>query len=427
MVATSLQPDSVFAVTRTQGHRVALYSHDTMGLGHMRRNLAIAESLASCEPRPVVLLISGSREIGAFSLPAGVDCLTLPALYKETNGSYRSRCLNVALDEIRLIREKTIGAVLETFEPDIFVVDKEPTGAIGELFGPLDSLRRRGHTRCVLGLRDVIDDPAVVQTEWNLRNNYEAIRRFFDAVWVYGDVSVYDLVKEYRLPHDIAAMTSYTGYLGRFLSDSIEDGERDFLKSMGPSSGRLVICTVGGGQDGAQLARTFAEMDMPPDTYGLLLTGPYMPSDIRQWLHTRASARSNFKIIDFAPRPLSLLQQAESIITMGGYNTICEALSLGKRLLVVPRVSPRREQLIRAERMRDLGLLDMLHPDAVTPIALNDWLSRTTTHMSSLRENIDLNGMERLPGLLADVLDAPLKSVQNDFIKEAGICRLMGQ
>jgi predicted glycosyltransferase len=415
VAATHSQPDAVFINTGVRGCRIALYSHDTVGLGHMRRNLAIAEALVSCKPRPVILMITGSREIGVFSLPAGVDSLALPALYKELDGSYRSRCLDVDLGEIRLVREKIIHAALEAFGPDVFIVDKEPAGGVGELLLSLASLRRRGHTRCVLGLRDIIDDPTTVQTEWNLRGNYEIIRRYYDAVWVYGDPSVYDLVREYEFPDDIAAVTFYTGYLGRCRSDSMYAGGKDFLTSVGSSLAKLVICTVGGGQDGAQLAKTFTETGMPPDTCGLLLTGPHMPGGIRQRLHARAAARSDFRVIDFAPRPVSLLQQAQCLITMGGYNTVCEALSLEKRTLVVPRISPRQEQLIRAERMRELGLLDILHPDEVTPGALKDWLCEERKPASRARAAVDLNGMKRLPGLLLEILNAPSKPAPNDL------------
>ncbi len=66
--------------------RVALYSHDTMGLGHMRRNLLIAQTLMNCPSPPVILMIAGAREAGALPLPAGVDCLTLPSLGKDIEG-----------------------------------------------------------------------------------------------------------------------------------------------------------------------------------------------------------------------------------------------------------------------------------------------------------------------------------------------------
>jgi predicted glycosyltransferase len=48
---------------------------------------------------------------------------------------------------------------------------------------------------------------------------------------------------------------------------------------------------------------------------------------------------------------------------MGGYNTYCEILSFDKPALIVPRVAPRQEQLIRAKRAAELGLIEMLLPE----------------------------------------------------------------
>jgi predicted glycosyltransferase len=50
------------------------------------------------------------------------------------------------------------------------------------------------------------------------------------------------------------------------------------------------------------------------------------------------------------------------IVAMAGYNTFCEILSLDKRAILVPRVVPRREQLIRANRAAALGLVRTLDP-----------------------------------------------------------------
>jgi predicted glycosyltransferase len=41
--------------------RIALYSHDTVGIGHMRRNLSIAQALARSVGEPLILLITGGR------------------------------------------------------------------------------------------------------------------------------------------------------------------------------------------------------------------------------------------------------------------------------------------------------------------------------------------------------------------------------
>ena len=71
-----------------RNYRVVLYSHDTMGLGHMRRNLLVAQTLACSSLQATVLIAAGAREAGYFYLPANVDCLTLPAIQKAANGGY---------------------------------------------------------------------------------------------------------------------------------------------------------------------------------------------------------------------------------------------------------------------------------------------------------------------------------------------------
>jgi predicted glycosyltransferase len=184
-----------------------------MGLGHMRRNLLIAQTLATSPWQAVILMIAGAGEASVFEMPPGVDCLTLPALRKGLDGEYRSRRLDVSLQELIALRAKTIRAALEEFEPDVLIVDNVPRGAVGELDPSLEYLRARRNTRCVLGLRDVLDDPAVVHREWRSRANEATIRDHYAAVWVYGDPAVYDLVREYRLALDVAEKVRYTGYL----------------------------------------------------------------------------------------------------------------------------------------------------------------------------------------------------------------------
>jgi predicted glycosyltransferase len=69
------------------------------------------------------------------------------------------------------------------------------------------------------------------------------------------------------------------------------------------------------------------------------------------------------KVITFDARLESLMARAAGVIAMGGYNTFCEILSFDKRALIVPRTAPRREQLIRATRAAELGLVAMLTDD----------------------------------------------------------------
>lgn len=386
--------------------RIAMYSHDTMGLGHMRRNLRIAQTLACSPSRPVVLMIAGAREASCLPMPRGVDCVTLPALHKGMDGHYQPRHLDFALKKLIALRAGAIRAALEAFEPDVLIVDKVPRGALGELNRSLEGLRRHGRTRCVLGLRDVLDDPMTVEHEWRQAQNEEAIRDYYDAVWVYGDPVVYDLVREYQLSPDLVTKVRYTGYLGHFSRRQYGDHLPPGCPAAVPQ-GRTIVCLVGGGQDGAPLAEAFAAADLPPNTHGIILMGPFMPLQVQQRVRRRAAQNARLSVLEFIPGPDLLLRCAERVVAMGGYNTVCEALSFERHALIVPRVKPRCEQLVRAERLRALGLLQLLHPDELTPQALTEWLARDLGPPPRFRDRIDLNGLARIPQLLGNLLAAP--------------------
>jgi predicted glycosyltransferase len=386
--------------------RIALYSHDTMGLGHKRRNLLIAQTLARSLPHASILLISGMEEGRSNHLPRNVDYLALPALKKASNGQYQSRRLDVSLQELVKIRSQVIQAALGTFAPDLFVVDNVPRGAVRELNPTLKQLRAHGKTRCVLGLRDVLDEPGVVTHEWRRALNAEAIRRYYDGVWVYGDPNVFDLVNEYRFASDIAAKVRYIGYFDQrqrlqFLEPTVEP-------DITLPEGKLALCLVGGGQDGAHLAQTFAQAQLPEGMNGVILTGPFMPSEHRQQLYQWAASNPRLQILDYVHEPTQLLAKADCVVSMGGYNTTCELLSFGKRSLIVPRVIPRLEQWIRAKRLQDLGWVDVQRPDCVTPGTLTQWLAQSETIQENVRCPIDLNGLNRLPEMVLETIESSL-------------------
>jgi predicted glycosyltransferase len=375
---------------KTGNLRIALYSHDTMGLGHTRRNLLIAKSFASALPHADVLMITGARESSSFAFPQRVDCLTLPSLHKGLDGNYQARSLNLALPHMIALRTSIIKAALDSFKPDVLIVDNVPRGAVRELEPILPELS--GRTRCVLGLRDVLDDPATVRVEWRRLGNEEAICDYYGAVWVYGDRKVYDPVKAYGFSPEVAAKVRYAGYFDR-CGTAAEAPAQPFA-----------LCLVGGGQDGARLAQAFAEARLPEGMSGVIVTGPFMPEEAKERLRQRASENPRLKLLDFVPEATALIGAAERVITMGGYNTVSEVLCYEKPALIVPRVRPRREQLVRAERLFELGLADLLHPDALSPDALGDWLRRPISFPGA-RRHIDFGGLARLPQLLDEVLD----------------------
>jgi predicted glycosyltransferase len=389
--------------------RVALYSHDTMGLGHRRRNLLVAHALAGAPLHASTLLVVGAAASVAWPQPPGSDCLSLPALRKEPDGRYGSRSLDLSLATMVGLRSSAIRAALSSFEPDVLIVDNVPDGALGELLPTLQHLKQRGRTRCVLGLRDVLDDPAATREEWRRKGHVGTVGTYYDAVWVYSDPYVCDPIRHCGLA-PLADRVRYTGYLDHRRWLEIAEPGGDALGRLRLPPGRLALCVVGGGQDGDALAEAFADAELPEGCHGLVVTGPFMPEDVRARLRARLERRPRLRVLPGVGEPARFIAMADRVIAMAGYNTVGEILSFGKEALLVPRIKPRSEQLTRAERLRELGLVDLLHPTELSPAALGAWLARTPARRAKASDVVDMRGLSRLPEFLADALASPSRA-----------------
>ena len=379
--------------------RVTLYSPGMVGLGHIRRNASIAQGLRRATPPPAIVMIAEARQAGSLPMPDGVDCVTLPSLRKEADGSRRPRFLELSEDEVVSLRARLIQSTIEAFDPDVLIVDHLPLGTAGELEPTLKKIRRNGRTRCVLGLRDVLQDPETVHETWRTQHVEETVRDYYDAVWIYGDPSVYDAVDEYHINGDVGRKVRYTGYLDARERLAFTGSQASAVLASIPP-GPLALCLLGGGQDGLALGDAFLGAELPRHMNGVLLTGPYMARAQVERLCEAARTNPRMRVLDFVDETAPLVQRADRVISMGGYNTMCEVLSFGKRALIVPRVSPRPEQWIRAERFRERGFVDVLHPDDLCPNALSTWLERSPGPPPSCASFVRFDGLRRIKDLL---------------------------
>ena len=342
--------------------RILIYSHDSFGLGHLRRCRAIASSLARSQTSLSVLIVSGSPLIGSFEFPARVDFVRVPGVTKLANGEYSSLSLHLTFDEVLALRESIIRHTAEAFRPDMLIVDKEPLGLRGEMTATLELLKARG-SYLVLGLRDVLDEPARLADEWARKNAVPALRDYYDRVWVYGLDAVCNPLAGIPLPSRVAEKMVYTGYLRREVPGG---GFSEAADALASSHEPYVLVTGGGGGDGEALFdQVLAAYEHDPHLplSAVLLFGPFMPSAVRDALRTRAAAIDRVSgVLTFDPRAEALMAGAAGIVGMGGYNTFCEILSFDKPAILVPRLEPRMEQFIRASRAQELGLVRMFNP-----------------------------------------------------------------
>ncbi|GAB1584480.1 glycosyltransferase family protein [Phyllobacterium phragmitis] len=337
--------------------RILMYSHDTFGLGHLRRCRTIAHSLVEDFRGLQVLIISGATIAGAFDYRARVDFVKTPSVIKLRNGEYTSMERHIDLNETLRMRQAIIRRTAETFQPDIFIVDKEPLGLRGEIEDTLSYLKARG-TTLVLGLREVMDAPDLLEAEWRKNDVMRKIGLFYDMIWTYGPPDFYDPLVGLDVPPAIRARMKFVGFLQRRLSHAELPGHRP--------EGDYILVTTGGGGDGADLIHDVIHAYQQDPTLkhkALIVLGPYMPARKRQKLIAKSAGIPFIKMIEFDSHMEELIAGARAVVAMGGYNTYCEILSFDKPALIVPRIRPREEQLIRARRAAELGLVQMLLPE----------------------------------------------------------------
>jgi len=350
--------------------RVLIYSHDTFGLGHLRRCRTIAHSLVDLEKDLSVIILTGSPIIGSFNFRARVDFVRIPGVIKLRSGDYTPLSLLIDIEETLELRASIIRHTAEIFDPDIFIVDKEPLGLRGEVHDTLVMLKERG-TRLVLGLRDIMDEPAALVPEWERKKVVPALRDLYDQIWVYGLPQICDPLEGIELPKSVRRKMIYTGYLHRTLphgpatSAPLSKIEEPYL-----------LVTTGGGGDGEDVVDWVlrAYENDPHQPYpALLVLGPFMHSDRQSEFLQRAAKLDQVEAITFDAQIEHLMARAIGVVAMGGYNTFCEILSFDKRALIIPRTRPRMEQYLRATRAKEYGLISMLEDDGE-----RDWKQMAT-------------------------------------------------
>lgn len=375
--------------------RIQLHSHDSFGLGHLRRTMTLAEALRARLPGSSILITTGSPCATHFQHERGVDVVKLPSVTKDGSGGYVARSLALELSPLVEIRRRLLAEVHDAFAPDLLVVDHQVLGLADELDTVLRAARTRG-TRTILGVRDIIDAPDVVAREWGRPRVRRALAEEYDRVCVYGTPEVFDPRVEYPIPTELRTRLEFVGYVGRANPPARvrrAAGERP-----------RVLVTVGGGEDGAGRIETFLDCLAQPGTEfdATVVLGPLVDAERARALKRRARGLARVDILLFHADVPHLLSKADAVVSMAGYNSVVEILQSGVPAVLCPRSFPRREQLIRAERMHELGLAECVA--SPSPLELRVAVERALARGSVTAARPALDGAARLADVACELI-----------------------
>lgn len=390
--------------------KLLVYSHDAFGLGNIRRMLAICQYLLKTFSGVSILVVSGSPALHSLRLPPGLDYIKLPCLGRDSDGEMSVKYLDTTIEDAVQLRSDLILTAVKRFQPDLVLVDKKPDGLQAELRATLKYLKLHcPQTKLVLLLRDILDRPEVTIAQWQQKGYYKILEALYDQIWVVGTPDIFDVRKAYQFSAALSQKVRFCGYIQRDTGRKSRAAMRRALRVQ-PSE-KLVVVTPGGGADGYDLVQTYLNsLAYTPGNVAiksLIITGPEMAADQRQAIQQQVSANPQVGFLEFTDDLVSYLKAADLVVSMAGYNTIGEILTLRKRAVVVPRLKPVEEQWIRAERMAALGLFQAIHPDRLTPQLLQQtmWTElQAKTEQIPPTAQIDMQALPRIAYYLSRLI-----------------------
>ncbi|MEM1172581.1 MAG: glycosyltransferase [Cyanobacteria bacterium P01_H01_bin.35] len=390
--------------------KIMVYSHDTYGLGNLRRILAICQILLDEIPELSILLVSSSPFVHCLRIPQRLDYIKLPCIGRNELGEISVKFLGTEIEQTLKLRSELIKITTIIFQPDIILVDKKPYGLEGELKDTLENIQNLNVLpKLVLLLRDILDTPKRTIREWENNQYYQGIERFYDRVLVVGTPDIFDMTKKYNFPASISKKVKFCGYLN---CKKVNKNSQELRQELNISSDeKFILVTVGGGADGYDLINTsipaLANISVTQKVKSLIVSGPEMSVENQQALSDSIREFDNMKILEFTDDLISYINAADLIISMAGYNTICEIISLKKPAVIVPRVRPTKEQLIRAKCMNKLGFFTAIHPDLLNSDNLQKAILEKLNinqDISPLALDINFYGLTQITNLMYNLL-----------------------
>jgi predicted glycosyltransferase len=372
-----------------EGLRIAIYYQDGFGLGHMQRTASIAWEIYRLRPEASILTFSDSQLGQFFPISPHHDYVKLPSISKDKPGNWRATHLRMSFPEILKLRQELIRNVLLNYQPNIFLVDHMPHGAMGELLPALEAVESAGiPTQSVLGLRDILDSPEVTTNRWQVEGAYDAIERFYARILVFGMQEVYDVAEQYQLPESVVKKVFYCGYVANLDHDRNGHNIRARYLAGRSDDTRFVVVMAGGGADGYSMMSTLIEalpkiLEEQPCVMAII-TGPFMPVELIADLERRAG-RLPIQMLEAVTDSTSYISAADLVIAMAGYNTSVEILRNKTPAILIPRTGPSAEQRTRAKLFSAKRWVDMIDPDELTQENLAECICSHLRHPNGIK------------------------------------------
>jgi predicted glycosyltransferase len=372
--------------------RVLFYCQHVLGVGHVFRSLEIVKGLADHE----VIMVTGGAEL-AFEIPPNMTHVQLPGLMMSPDfKEFIPMEPGITdVEDVLSRRLDTFRSLMDTYRPDIFLVELYPFGRRKfrhELLPILEGVRKNTWGQCKAGcsVRDILVEKD--DMDKYVRRVTDVLNPLFDAVLVHSDPTLIRLDETFPGMDQIVPPVHYTGYVAR--KPELGAGQLLWAELGVAPEERMIVASLGGGSVGGELMEaTLAASPLLNRTHPHRLfafTGPYVTEEAYATYERMVAQCPWITLKRFTNRFPDYMAAADLSISLGGYNTTMNLLATECYGLMYPFMQ-NREQRMRTERLQDRHAVIMISRNDLIPERLAQHMANSMDH-TPVPHGIDLDG-----------------------------------
>jgi predicted glycosyltransferase len=170
---------------------------------------------------------------------------------------------------------------------------------------------------------------------------------------------------------------------------------------------KLLLVTTGGGEDGFHILSASVDalkrLSRRRRIKSVIVGGPELSQRSVRQIRIASESCPGVRVFDFLDDMISYMNAADVVVSMAGYNTVCELLTLGKKSVLVPRVTPVEEQKIRAERLARVPFLRTILPNELSATRLAQAIEEQlqAAEPGICPASVDMGALQRITEMLA--------------------------
>ncbi len=385
--------------------RILVYTHNSIGLGHAFRTLAVITGIKKWRPDIDFLVISGTS-IPEIFFKEGIEVIKLPSIKLDIDRVDNRMCSRYLsgfdLASVFDFRQRIIMASYDFFQPDALIIEHNMTGQMSELIPLLMKkwMRQGGPADFALVhiCRGIMKWVPLLRIPYqNPRHRSESINigALYDFMYVLEDREVIDINKEF-LGND-PDLEKKIRYLGKVTNRTYGElpSRQAALDRFGLPDKKTILISLGRNNQvlevSTKLLKIFHETGLNSQHQVVMVLDPYLPRESAEALRQHPLS-NGVRFMSFVPDLVELIHHSELVISRAGYNVVNEILLTGTKAVIIPESHGGGEQELRVQSIHEENI-------------------RTVTEDQIFNDN---SGQ-----LILDFLNSPIHLVSNRFDKYA--------